>query len=146
MIGKKKALNDGFAAAAKNGLNRIIIDLTNNGGGNICFGASLLAYFQNHTGQNWGPQDLPLGLLQEDLTTSAVKLGVSNTVWSPGFYDNQQGVHIANNDTSYIMPGVPHVRGGRLRNYSKLLHIDNCGNFGYRIDVCPPLLDLSLPR
>ena len=57
-------------------------------------------------------------------------------MWSPAFYDNQQDVHIANNDTSYLIPGVPHVRGSKLRNYTRLVHINNCGEFGYKIKVC----------
>jgi len=125
----------GFSIAAERGLTRFIIDLTNNGGGNICLGQSLLAFLQQSgwkgEGQNWGPQDLPLSVLAEQLVNSAVEHGVSDTVWSPGFYDNQQDEHIANNDTSYILPGVPHERAGFLRNYSRLLHINDCGDFYY---------------
>lgn len=82
-------------------------------------------------GQNWGPQDLPLSPLAEQLINSAVINNISDTVWSPGFYDNQQNQPIANNDTSYLLPGVPHLRGGLERNYSKLVHINGCGNYGY---------------
>jgi hypothetical protein len=34
---------------------------------------------------------------------------------------------------SYLIPGIPHIRGGAARNYSRLVHIKDCGNFGYRI-------------
>eukprot|EP01094_Clydonella_sp_ATCC50884_P008549 TRINITY_DN1811_c0_g1_i1.p1 TRINITY_DN1811_c0_g1~~TRINITY_DN1811_c0_g1_i1.p1 ORF type:complete len:216 (-),score=42.18 TRINITY_DN1811_c0_g1_i1:96-743(-) len=61
-------------------------------------------------------------------------MGVENTVWSPSFYANHDDEPISANDTSYLIPGVPHVRGGHLRNYTRLVHIANCGNFGYRID------------
>lgn len=40
------ALKQGFEIAAERGLTRLIIDLTNNGGGNICIGRTLLAFFQ----------------------------------------------------------------------------------------------------
>eukprot|EP01094_Clydonella_sp_ATCC50884_P020977 TRINITY_DN4496_c0_g1_i1.p1 TRINITY_DN4496_c0_g1~~TRINITY_DN4496_c0_g1_i1.p1 ORF type:complete len:673 (-),score=242.65 TRINITY_DN4496_c0_g1_i1:108-2126(-) len=130
-----KALNEGFNAAAENGLTRLIIDLTDNGGGSICFGRSLLAYLQGEDPdkQNWGPQDLPLSPLANNLTATAVRDNVENTIWSPSFYDNQQDEPIANSDRSYLYPGVPHVRGGKLRNYTKLVHINGCGDFGYKI-------------
>ena len=32
------------------------------------------------------------------------------------------------------MPGVPYVRGGLLRNYSNLVHINDCGFWGYFIE------------
>lgn len=137
-------LVQGFKIAAQRGLSRFIIDLTNNGGGNICLGRALLAFLQRDgwagEGQNWGPQDLPLSLFAEQLINSAVDNDISNTVWSPGFYDNQQNEPISNNDTSYLLPGVPHVRGGLYRNYSKLLHINGCGEYGYYLD---PAVDFS---
>jgi len=51
----------------------LIIDLTDNGGGSICFGQTLLAYLQGDLpeSQNWGPQDLPCSPLQVNLTLSA---------------------------------------------------------------------------
>ena len=155
-------INKGFTLAAEMGLTRMIvrvyiyilftlsssfffvwkkkikcyflqIDLTNDGGGDICFGRSLLAYLQGKDSGsvNWGPQDLPLSPLQANLTTSAVNNDVSTTVWSPGFYRDEDGNHVANDDIEVIMPGIPHVRGGLMRNYSSLLHINNCGFWGY---------------
>jgi len=132
-------LIQGFNMAKERGLSRFIIDLTNNGGGNICLGRSLLAFLQRDgwagEGQNWGPQDLPLSDFAEQLIHSAVDNEISNTVWSPAFYDNQDNENINNTDTSYLLPGLPHVRGGRYRNYSKLVHINDCGNPGY--DIIP---------
>jgi len=134
----------GFQAAADRGLTQFIIDLTNNGGGNICLGRALLAFLQRDgwagEGQNWGPQDLPLSPFAEQMINSAVENDITNTVWSPAFYDNQDNVNINNTDTSYMLPGVPHLRGGYLRNYSKLLHIDGCGNYGYDLT---PAVDFS---
>jgi len=130
-----KALNQGFNAAAERNLTRLIIDLTDNGGGSICFGRSLLAYLQQEDpdAQNWGPQDVPLSPLAVNLIETASSTGVENTIWSPAFYDDQQNNPIDNSNTSVLLPGVPHVRAGRLRNYTKLVHINDCGNFGYRI-------------
>jgi hypothetical protein len=66
-------LNQGFEAAATHNLQQLIIDLTDNGGGSICFGQTLLAYLQGEIpdSQNWGPQDLPCSPLQVNLTRSA---------------------------------------------------------------------------
>lgn len=131
-------LLQGFKMAAERKLSRFIIDLTNNGGGNICLGRALLAFLQQDgwagQGQNWGPQDLPLSDFAEQLIHSAVDNGITNTVWSPAFYDNQNNEQINNTDTSYLLPGVPHIRGALLRNYSKLLHINGCGDYGYYLD------------
>ena len=64
LSGYYPSLVKGFQIAAERGLTRLIIDLSNNGGGNICLGRSLLAFFQKDgwdgEGQNWGPEDLPL--------------------------------------------------------------------------------------
>jgi len=131
-------LERGFKIAAQRGLTQLIIDLTNNGGGNICLGRALLAILQkegwNGQGQNWGPQDLPLSPFAQQMITTAVKDQISHTVWSPDFYNNQQNEPISLNDTSYLLPGVPHERGGFVRNYSRLVHIDGC-NWGYYVDV-----------
>jgi hypothetical protein len=127
-------LLEGFSIAAQRGLSRLIIDVTNNGGGNICLGQNLIAFLQQAgwpgKGQSWGPQDLPLSPLAVQLVNAAVKYDVTETVWSPSFYDNQQDQHIPNNNPSYILPGIPHERAGHTRNYSQLLHINNCGDIG----------------
>eukprot|EP01100_Stratorugosa_tubuloviscum_P002689 TRINITY_DN163_c0_g2_i1.p1 TRINITY_DN163_c0_g2~~TRINITY_DN163_c0_g2_i1.p1 ORF type:complete len:706 (-),score=303.08 TRINITY_DN163_c0_g2_i1:139-2256(-) len=135
-----KVLTQGFEIAAQRGLNQLIIDLSNNGGGDICLGRSLIAFLQESLGvpnisnTNWGPEDIPMSTLSTQLVQNAAKYNVENTVWSPAFYDNEQGEHIANNDVSDFIPGVPHIRGGKLRNYSQFIHIDDCGDFGYKIE------------
>jgi hypothetical protein len=66
------ALNKGFEAAANEGLTRLIIDLSNNGGGSICFGRSLIAYLQQvQGGVNYGPEDISTSPLQRNLTLSS---------------------------------------------------------------------------
>lgn len=67
------ALNKGFELAASLGLSRLIIDLSNNGGGSICLSRSLIAYLQQSFGggRNYGPEDLPTSPLQVNLTLSA---------------------------------------------------------------------------
>jgi len=125
------ALNKGFEIAATNKLSRLIIDLSNNGGGSICFGRSLIAYLQQtENGTNYGPEDIITSPLQRNLTLSSVALNVVDTVWSPAIYANFTNAPIAQNDTSYLIPGVPHIRGGVPRNYSRLVHLNDCGNFG----------------
>eukprot|EP00007_Cunea_sp_BSH-02190019_P009938 CAMPEP_0174230054 /NCGR_PEP_ID=MMETSP0417-20130205/888_1 /TAXON_ID=242541 /ORGANISM="Mayorella sp, Strain BSH-02190019" /LENGTH=645 /DNA_ID=CAMNT_0015307679 /DNA_START=152 /DNA_END=2086 /DNA_ORIENTATION=- len=128
-----ETMNKAFKMAEQNNYDQLIIDLTNNGGGNICFGRMLLAYFQGRFSgvPNWGPQDLPLSDLQSLLTETAVQRNVSGTVWSPGFYSLENGQRNPNWNISAIQPGIEHTRGGRRRNYSELLHIRGCGNLGY---------------
>ena len=67
-----------------------------------------------------------------------MELNVTSTVFSPGYYANFTNQPIAQNDTSYLIPGVPHVRGGVQRNYTRLVHINECGDFGYTIKVRVP--------
>ena len=129
-----QTLLKGFKLASENGLDRLIIDLTNNGGGNACFTRALISIFQNNgwegQGQNWGPQDLPLSPLAEQLIRSAAKNDVEDTVWSPAFYQNQKNEQLNNSDISHLIPGVPHSRGGLMRNYTRLVHINKCGDWG----------------
>jgi hypothetical protein len=134
----------GFKIAGERGLSQLIIDFTNNGGGNICLGQALVAYLQQAgwegQGQNWAPQDLSLSPLALQLINQAVELNVTNTVWSPSFYADQKDQPISNTDTSFLIPGVPHERGGVTRNYTRLVHINECGNYGY---MMTPGVDFS---
>mmetsp|Transcript_10773 Transcript_10773/g.30278 ORF Transcript_10773/g.30278 Transcript_10773/m.30278 type:complete len:638 (+) Transcript_10773:39-1952(+) len=128
-----EAINKGFTIAAERGLTQLIIDLTNNGGGDICFGRSLLAYLQGRREDevNWGPQDLPNSAVQHNLTLAAINNKVPTTVWSPGFYQDENGNKVSNSDLAAIEPGITYTRGGHARNYSTLLHISYCGFYGY---------------
>jgi len=134
-------LAKGFEAAAEQKLDRLVIDLTNNGGGSICLGRALIAFLQDSLGynssssQNWGPEDIPISRLSTTLIENAARLGVNNTVWSPAFYDDQKDIPIANTNTSSFLPGLPHLRGGKLRNYSHLVHINHCGDYGYKLKI-----------
>lgn len=134
-------MQKGFEAAAEKKLDQLIIDLTNNGGGSICLGRSFIAYLQASLGipldenQNWGPEDIPLSPLATQMIQNAVTYNVETTPWSPGFYDDQNNVPVANNNDSVLLPGVPHVRGGFLRQYSRLVHINDCGDYGYTIET-----------
>eukprot|EP00211_Chloroparvula_japonica_P001028 CAMPEP_0119121380 /NCGR_PEP_ID=MMETSP1310-20130426/2039_1 /TAXON_ID=464262 /ORGANISM="Genus nov. species nov., Strain RCC2339" /LENGTH=591 /DNA_ID=CAMNT_0007110943 /DNA_START=311 /DNA_END=2086 /DNA_ORIENTATION=- len=123
-------INSALEQAAERGATRLIIDLTNNGGGSICFGRALLSYFQPDTVPNFGPEDIPNSPLQHLLTTNAVDMGVGSTVWSPGFYTTQDGVRVQNDQIEVLEPGITHVRGGVARNYSEFVHIKQCGFWG----------------
>jgi len=127
----QSAIVEGMYYANFYGLDRLILDLTLNGGGDICLGRSMLRFLFPE-GPNFGPTDMPSSPLAINLTRTAAYNGINETEWSPAFYQSQNQTYWNNNDTSWLIPGIPHVRGGLLRNYSQLIHISDigdCGNF-----------------
>jgi len=127
-IATYKAMDQAVTLAHKMGLTQLVIDLTNNGGGDICFGQSLLGFFQGYRPgyQIWAPQDVPLSPLQDNLTKTSIEMNVSDNVWAPGFYNDEDGNHVANDDITIFEPGVSHPRGKMSRSYSNLVHIHEC--------------------
>jgi len=130
----ESVINQGFFYADFYNLDRLIIDLTHNGGGDICLGRSMLK-FLFPDGINYGPTDMPSSPLAINLTKTAIKYNISMTEWSPSFYQNQQGISYKNSDISWLVPGILYKRGGRLRHYSQLIHIgnniDDCGDYPF---------------
>eukprot|EP00010_Vexillifera_abyssalis_P008541 CAMPEP_0201545506 /NCGR_PEP_ID=MMETSP0173_2-20130828/2002_1 /ASSEMBLY_ACC=CAM_ASM_000268 /TAXON_ID=218659 /ORGANISM="Vexillifera sp., Strain DIVA3 564/2" /LENGTH=619 /DNA_ID=CAMNT_0047953921 /DNA_START=154 /DNA_END=2013 /DNA_ORIENTATION=- len=129
---------DAFVWAQLNNLHQLIIDNTANGGGDICLGRQMLKWIESdHT--NFGPTDMPSSPLARNLTETAVKFDITETEWSPSFYQNQENRQFPQNSTSWLIPGIEHVRGGHARNYSQLIHISSrsqdCGNFPFDNNV-----------
>eukprot|EP01104_Vermistella_antarctica_P019557 TRINITY_DN770_c0_g3_i2.p1 TRINITY_DN770_c0_g3~~TRINITY_DN770_c0_g3_i2.p1 ORF type:complete len:687 (-),score=160.02 TRINITY_DN770_c0_g3_i2:94-2154(-) len=119
--------------AKLNGLDRLVLDLTLNGGGDICLGRSMLSWlFPNFT--NYGPTDMPSSPLAINMTLAAVKLNNNETMWSAAsFQSENNNVQYQNNNASWMIPGIPRVRAGLQRNYSELIHISekdgDCGDY-----------------
>jgi len=123
-FGFYSVVDQGVLYAIMNGLDQLILDLTGNGGGDICLGRSTLKFlFPLYT--NWGPTDLPGSPLAYNLTNTAIEYDIENTEWSASFYQNQNGIQFPQDDKSWMIPGIPHIRGGSLRNYSQLVHISS---------------------
>eukprot|EP01126_Amoeba_proteus_P032714 TRINITY_DN3193_c0_g1_i10.p1 TRINITY_DN3193_c0_g1~~TRINITY_DN3193_c0_g1_i10.p1 ORF type:complete len:454 (-),score=71.46 TRINITY_DN3193_c0_g1_i10:41-1402(-) len=129
-----KVLLEGVLYARFNGISQVILDLTMNGGGDICLGRSVLAflYGEEHGFKNFEPTDLPSSPLAINMSLYAVNFSVRDTPWSPSFYQGPNGKSFT--DASWLIPGVTRVRGGLTRNYSQLVEIsskeDSCGDLG----------------
>lgn len=118
------SLRRGFQIGAAYGATKLIIELENNGGGNICVGLALL----NATG-------LMVDQVKSDMPGSplanAMAVGLQNSTgftWSPSSYTSvATGQQFTN--ASWLVPGVVKVRGGKKRTYSQLLHLSDaaCG-------------------
>src|SRR3989338_3332234 len=109
------------------GLDRLILDLTMNGGGDITLGRALLQ-FLFPSGQDWGPTQMPSSVAARNMTQTSVRYGILETEWSPSFYSDNYGIPFNQNSTEWLIPGMPRVYGNNLhRNYSQFIHID-CSN------------------
>jgi hypothetical protein len=110
----------GLLAANELGLTNLIIDLTLNGGGDICLGRRMLEYLFPFP--YFGPTDMP-GSPLADAMANAAGAAQNEGVWT---YNAYTGENLQNfTDASWMVPGVQHTRGGRTRSYSQLLHLSN---------------------
>mmetsp|Transcript_9200 Transcript_9200/g.13911 ORF Transcript_9200/g.13911 Transcript_9200/m.13911 type:complete len:314 (+) Transcript_9200:993-1934(+) len=132
----------GFLFAFSENLNKLIIDLTGNGGGLLCLGRSALSWlFPDHS--NYGPTNMPSSnSCARNLTQTAIKYNISYTQWSPDFYQSDStDTQYANNDISWIDPGQPHQYGGTTRNYTELIHVssesEQCGTLPLSEETAP---------
>eukprot|EP01105_Mastigella_eilhardi_P025820 TRINITY_DN7165_c0_g1_i1.p1 TRINITY_DN7165_c0_g1~~TRINITY_DN7165_c0_g1_i1.p1 ORF type:complete len:647 (-),score=174.65 TRINITY_DN7165_c0_g1_i1:698-2356(-) len=128
-----KNLEAGLTLLANNSLHRLIVDVTNNGGGDLCLGYTLIKLLFSEFSP-YGANDLISSPLAVDLANAAVETGVDDTYWSP-----QKWIDVTTNktfpagSTSWLVPGIQHVRGGVLGNYSNLFR-DGCDIY---FDVMP---------
>eukprot|EP01119_Soliformovum_irregulare_P013817 TRINITY_DN3712_c0_g1_i2.p1 TRINITY_DN3712_c0_g1~~TRINITY_DN3712_c0_g1_i2.p1 ORF type:complete len:288 (-),score=84.72 TRINITY_DN3712_c0_g1_i2:58-921(-) len=115
-------LDQGIDYGLENGLDRLIIDLSLNGGGHICTGMNLINYLFP-TGPSWNPSDMPSSPLAQNLTRIAMTVS-EQTEWTPSRWTGQNGEYF--DDISWMIPGVTRQRGRFQRNFSQLIHL-NCG-------------------
>jgi hypothetical protein len=124
----------GFAMGQKLGATKLIIDLTANGGGNICAGLALLNATNLLLGEVFS--DMPGSQLADAMATSLASLAINGTAWSPDLYDSA-ATGEPFTDASWLVPGVNHTRGGKTRTYSQLLHLsyEACGGALFPFDL-----------
>eukprot|EP01119_Soliformovum_irregulare_P011568 TRINITY_DN2911_c0_g1_i1.p1 TRINITY_DN2911_c0_g1~~TRINITY_DN2911_c0_g1_i1.p1 ORF type:complete len:629 (-),score=162.68 TRINITY_DN2911_c0_g1_i1:176-2062(-) len=125
------SVNRGILAGISRNLTRLILDMTLNGGGDICLGRQFLKYlFPNKI--NWGPTDVPVSDLAVNLTRSSM-LYEQFTFWTPQKWANQSNVQYT--DDSWLVPGHPKIRGGFHRNFSEIIHVFpfGCGDPPFQI-------------
>lgn len=112
----------GLDAATALGLSRLIIDATGNGGGDICLGRRMLQLIY---GADFAPPtDMPRSLLSDTMARNAPRLNLSNCVWCADEYaPDDPSKSFDPGSPAWMLDGPDHVRGGRRRAYSQLLHL-----------------------
>jgi hypothetical protein len=130
------SIRRGFEIGAALGATQLIIDLTANGGGNICAGIALLNATNLFVSEIYS--DMPGSSLANAMATALEN--TTDSAWSAAAYDSAAtGLPFTN--ASWLVPGVMRKRGGRKRAYSQYLHLSeqSCGaNFPF-----PPLTQFN---
>jgi hypothetical protein len=136
-----KTVVDSLLYAEFNGLTNLVLDFSFNGGGDICLGRSMLEVLFPLV-NNFADTDMPATPLAVNLTKTAIKFNISENEWSPDFYANGVTKKVyANDDISWLLPGVQRTRGGVEGTYSQLIEIaaDDCGDS--RVHFSQPLFN-----
>jgi hypothetical protein len=123
----------GLQQAAANGAANLLIDLTYNGGGDICLGLSMLRVLFPGDPRPWSPTDMPAAPLAVRMTEAAAANNVSDNVWSFQSYQRDDGTNFTGPD--WLTGGAAHWRGGIVSNYSQLLHLSP---YACSYDPTPP--------
>lgn len=130
------SIRRGFEIGAALGATQLIIDLTANGGGNICAGIALLNATNLFVSEIYS--DMPGSVLANAMAT--VLANTTDSAWSAAAYDSAAtGLPFTN--ASWLVPGVNRTRGGRTRAYSQYLHLSEqscAANFPF-----PPLTQFN---
>jgi Peptidase family S41 len=128
---------DGFALFAKSGLDQLIIDLSNNGGGQLDSGYALIDYLFPSDVRNkglYGLNDMIHSPLANELAITASGKPSVGTYWSPSSWQNPaSGEPFASFD-EWWLPGETYERGGVINNYS----VKFVDNFTSSLDALKP--------
>jgi hypothetical protein len=114
----------GLAIAHEQDRDDLIIDLSQNGGGDICLGRKTLSYVLDLTKHGYGPTDMPVSPLSKLMAEKAVEFGVAGDSWSPDTWTNDDGKPFSTDSADWLLDGRHNVlRGVHQRDYSQLLHL-----------------------
>jgi hypothetical protein len=119
-----RALKDGFQLMADKDLHRVIVDVSNNGGGNICLGYTLARMLISEYNP-YGANDLPVVPLSLAYAQAAIDNDVHDTYWSPDMWYKANADENVEFNMDWFAPGVNHTRGGVEGTYSSLIR-DGC--------------------
>ena len=119
---------DALLYASQNGISKLILDMSMNGGGDICLGRSMLNLLFGST-PSFGSTDMPVNPLSVSLATTSDVNHINDTEWSANFYQSAVTEDYFSSKV-WLTPGISRTRGGVTANYSQLLMIsanENCG-------------------
>ena len=112
--------------AQDNGQNRLLIDLRDNGGGDICLGYSIIDYLFAGKFSPYGSYDFPAPPLAQLMATRSAMPDVDpeQTLWAPAYWVNPKtGKSFA--DDSWMVPPLQFTRNNVTSPYSQRVH-DDC--------------------
>eukprot|EP00013_Stygamoeba_regulata_P009325 CAMPEP_0177675720 /NCGR_PEP_ID=MMETSP0447-20121125/27361_1 /TAXON_ID=0 /ORGANISM="Stygamoeba regulata, Strain BSH-02190019" /LENGTH=644 /DNA_ID=CAMNT_0019184145 /DNA_START=163 /DNA_END=2097 /DNA_ORIENTATION=- len=121
-------LEKGFRLLKQKNLNHIILDLSHNGGGNLCLGYTVINFlFPDFTPLNgtYGNNDMIHSPLAATLVKDSVSRGVQGTYWSPSTWHSSATGQPFPDNTDWWFPGVTYTRGGIRNQYSEKFR-DSC--------------------
>jgi hypothetical protein len=119
-----RTLTNGFQEMYNRGLSRIIIDISNNGGGIVCWGYTLAHLLLNEYNP-FGRADMPVVPLSLAYAQAAIDNDVHDTVWSPDTWHQIDSEDTLPFTMDWFVPGHNHTRGGVEGTYSELFR-DQC--------------------
>ena len=116
--------------AKLNKIQRLIIDLTNNGGGEECLGYALIKYlYSSSFKENFATLFARTDMIATDLGRELAQAGAglpSNTdsIWNPATWKSIDGKSFV--DASWYTNQVSHVRSGYNASYTSILKENYC--------------------
>jgi len=118
--------------AKLNKISNMIIDLTNNGGGEECLGYALVKYlYSNSFKEDYVTLFANSDMIQSDLGLELAKAGaqkqVSDNIWSPLHWRSTNGGVFR--DESWYSKSVEHTRGGVSNKYTSFVKENYCASF-----------------
>eukprot|EP01006_Ploeotia_vitrea_P022137 TRINITY_DN54547_c0_g2_i1.p1 TRINITY_DN54547_c0_g2~~TRINITY_DN54547_c0_g2_i1.p1 ORF type:complete len:347 (+),score=47.43 TRINITY_DN54547_c0_g2_i1:3-1043(+) len=118
-----KAVEKAGAMVKKYGVKQVILDFTENGGGDLCVGRFLLdALFDV---PSFGPTDVRNNALSRYINKQTIAKKISpkkSSMWYPALFMNAiTGTDYTNTSTSWLSPGLKRIRNGTPGNFSQLL-------------------------
>ena len=142
------AMQAGFQAMHDAGLKHLIIDLSNNGGGELESGYALIDYLFPNTSsvpsQLYGDNDMIHSPLANELVKAAVQKPDVSTFWSPWNWFNPQTGLPFTSDDPWWFPGALYVRGNIPNNYTQKFRDDD--KFALEELPPPPVDERFTPR
>lgn len=112
----------------------MIIDLTKNGGGIICYQSQLLDFLFPEVKKDWLPTDMVANNQTQELVRTAIAKKNQGSNFYPSAWTLENGTTLEGNNTEWIIPGYQRRCTDSLkdcRTYSDFIHLgkNQCGTF-----------------
>ncbi len=130
-----RILTDGIAFATQNKISNLIIDLSSNGGGDICLGYAVISNLLSETFPI-GAYDMIQSPLGATMANAAAATNDVSSVWSPLLWTTLRSRNFTSSDWYWGQEGekYQYTRGGKSSAYSSPIEIF-CGKQPPRADA-----------